>query len=260
MKIMDTNPAGPGGYTLGEEAFVCAPSFAQQRLWFLNQLDRDTSAYNVALTFRVTGPLDAAVLERALGEIVRRHESLRTTFEIVDGELAQVIAAHGSVTFPIRNLQGIPVDAREFAAQEALTEETRRPFDLREGPLFRAVLWQLGPEEHVLMLNMHHIVSDGWSFNVLRREMGALYEAFLHQKLKAGNHPCSISSDIPAASEQPSVTSHEPRATSREQPILPELPIQYADFAEWQRDWLKGDALQSQFSYWKEKIGAWRPF
>ena len=254
---MEPNSAIPGDLVTpledigaaGEGVFACVPSFAQQRLWFLNQLDSGSSAYNVALTFRITGPLDSDILEGALTEIIRRHESLRTTFDIVDSELVQIINPAPSETdgrtgtghsgpLSILDLREIAAGDREAIAQESLTEETRCPFDLKKGPLFRAVLWKLGPGEHNLMLNMHHIVADGWSFNILRREMGALYKA-LHIAMRRRSHT------LPERGQRVPVGDDD----------LPELPIQYADYAEWQRSWLKGDALESQFAYWTKTIG-----
>ena len=196
-------------------------SFAQERLWFLEQLEPGNTAYNIAAAYRLRGPLDVAALERSLNEIVRCHEVLRTTFATMDGRPVQVIAPEMSLTLPVEDLQELPEAEREAEAQRLLTEEAQRPFDLEKGPLLRAALLRLDEEEHVLLLTMHHIVSDGWSMGVFNRELAVLYEAF------------SVGKPSP----------------------LPELPIQYADFAVWQREWLQGEVLEEQLAYWREHLG-----
>jgi len=196
------------------------PSFSQQRLWFLNQLEPDSSIYNVPVAFRLTGPLNVAALEQSLNEISRRHEALRTTFSVVDGQPAQVIAPKLNLTLPVLDLRELTEIERDAEVQRLVVEEAQAPFDLAQGPLLRASLLRLGQEEHVLMLTMHHVVSDGWSLNVLFRETTTLYQAF---------------------------------STGEPSPV-PELPIQYADFALWQRQWLQGEELESQLAYWKEQL------
>jgi acyl carrier protein len=193
-------------------------SFAQQRLWFLDQYEPNGSVYNIPSALRLRGTLDIGALEQSLSEIIRRHESLRTTFSMVDGEPIQVIAPSVEFSLAVVDLTDHPV--REEETQRLVHEEARRPFDLAQGPLFRNKLVRLGEDDHVLLLTMHHIVSDGWSMGVLYRELSVLYEAFSH--------------------EQPSP--------------LPDLPIQYADFAIWQRNWLQGEVLESQLSYWKNQL------
>ena len=200
-------------------------SFAQQRLWFLDQLRPDSPVYNVPVVFQLRGLLDVAALEHSLNEIVRRHKALRTTFATVDGRLIQVVAPVLSLTLPVVGLCEVPETEREASARQLLTEEVRRPFDLAHGPLLRATLLRLDAEEHVLLLMMHHIVSDDWSIKVFNQELAVLYEAF-----SAG---------------KPSP--------------LPELPIQYADFAVWQRQWLQGEVLEEQLSYWKQQLGGSLP-
>ncbi|HEY0014879.1 MAG TPA: amino acid adenylation domain-containing protein, partial [Longimicrobium sp.] len=195
-------------------------SFAQERLWFLDRFERGTS-YNLPFTLRLRGALDVDALERALGEIVRRHEALRTVFAEVDGSPVQVIAPSSGLPVPVKDLSHLPEETREAEVQRELVEEGgARPFDLSAGPLFRAALLRLGAEEHVLLLSMHHIVSDGWSMGVLYRELSALYEAY-----------------------------REGRTSP-----LPELPVQYADYAVWQRAQLEGEALDQQLSYWRERL------
>jgi amino acid adenylation domain-containing protein len=195
-------------------------SFAQQRLWFIDQLDPGNSVYNFPVAVRLKGSLNLAALEQSLNEIVRRHEALRTTFSMVDGQPSQVIASRLNITLPIVDLTKLPEVERENEVQRLVVEESRRPFDLARGPLLRARVLQLAEDEQVGLLTMHHIVSDGWSAGILIREMALLYQAYC-----AGN---------------PSP--------------LPELPIQYADFAYWQREWLQGAVLQRQIDYWKKQL------
>ncbi len=202
-----------------------ALSFAQQRLWFLNQLEPDDVTYNIPMAVRLGGPLNVEALEQSLNEIVRRHEALRTTFGMAEGHPVQVIAPFSEKRLPMVNLEGLPESEREVQARRLATEEALRPFDLAQSPLLRATLLRLGTQEHVLLLNMHHIVSDGWSIWIFQRELVALYRAF----------------------------------SAQERSTLPELPIQYADFAAWQRQWLKGKVLETQLAYWKQQLGGELP-
>jgi len=195
-------------------------SLAQERLWFLNQLEPGSSAYNVPIVMRLVGRLNVAALRQTLNEIVARHEALRTTFSSVNGHPAQVITPTLDVVLPVAELDELPEREREVEAQRLIAEEAQRPFDLTRGPLVRARLLRLDEEEHVLILAMHHIVSDGWSAGVLFRELGALYEAF---------------------------------SAERESPLA-ELPIQYADYAVWQRKWLRGEVLEKQLAYWRAQL------
>ena len=207
------------------EVFIFPLSLAQQRLWFMDQLEPGNPMYNIPEAFRVKGSLDAEALRQAVEAIVSRHESLRTTFRMVDEQPMQCIAEKGSITLSVTDLTPLPENDREREAHKLAGEEFRKPFDLVHGPLLRISLLRLGEQEHVLLLVMHHIISDGWSMGVLTQEMAALYGAF----------------------------------TQGTVPSLPELSIQYADFAEWQREWLKGDVLDSQISYWKEQLGGTLP-
>ncbi|HEU4884734.1 MAG TPA: amino acid adenylation domain-containing protein, partial [Longimicrobium sp.] len=195
-------------------------SFAQERLWFLDRLDPESATYNIPAALRLAGALDQVALERSLGEIVRRHEALRTVFAEVDGSPVQVIAPYRGFALPVEDLSGLSEVDREEAVGRRAGEEASHPFDLSAGPLFRASLLRLGEEDHVLLLSMHHVVSDGWSMGVLFRELSALYEAYRE---------------------------------GRESP-LPELPVQYADYAVWQREQLAGEVLDRQLSYWKERL------
>ena len=182
-------------------------SFAQQRLWFLEQMGY--SNYFVSGTSRLTGLLDVKALERSLNEIVKRHEALRTTFTMIDGQPMQTIAPRLPLTLSVRDLSQLPSDERA-AETRRLRNEALRPFNLERGPLLRASLLRHAEDEHLLLLTMHHIVSDGWSLGVLFRELATLYEGFVEG----------------------------------ETPSLPELPIQYADFAIWQRRCLSGEILE----------------
>jgi amino acid adenylation domain-containing protein/non-ribosomal peptide synthase protein (TIGR01720 family) len=197
-----------------------ALSFAQQRLWFLDQLEPANRYYSIPASIRLAGKLDIPALERALNEVILRHEILRTTFPSRDGKAVQHVAPPQRRPLSITDLSRLPEAERESHAREIASEEARQPFDLSAGPLLRCRLLRLAVEDHVLLLNMHHIVSDGWSMTIFFRELGTLYEAF--------------------SANQPSP--------------LPELPLQYADFAAWQRDWLQGAALETQLAYWKEKL------
>ena len=152
-------------------------SYAQERLWFIDRLEPGSAAYNMSVAWRLGGALDEAALERSLSEIVRRHEALRTTFAEMDGSLVQVVAPFGTFALPVEDLSGLGEEDREAAVEQRAGEEARRVFDLAAGPLFRAALLRLGEEDHVLLLSMHHIVSDGWSMGVLSREFSVLYAA-----------------------------------------------------------------------------------
>jgi hypothetical protein len=195
-------------------------SFAQQRLWFLDQLEPGSASYNMPAAVRLVGALDVSALERALNEIVRRHEVLRTTFGSEDGIPFQVIASELTVPLPLRDLTHLPEAQRESEMLHGIDQEVRRPFDLARGPLLRAALWRLGEQEHVVSVTMHHVISDAWSIGVFVRETAELYDAFAHGR------------------------------PSR----LPELSLQYADFAIWQRGWLQGEVLQAQLDYWAERL------
>jgi len=195
-------------------------SFAQERLWFLHQFDPDSPFYNEPGAVWLQGTLDVVALEQSLNEIVRRHETLRTTFQVLEEQLVQIIAPTLTLTLPVVDLSQVPKASQQVEVEQLALEENQPPFNLAEGPLLRGVVLQLDPQEHVLLLSIHHIVVDTWSSDVLLREWGVLYEAF-----RTGN---------------PSP--------------LPKLPIQYADFAAWQRRWLQGDVLETQLSYWKQQL------
>ena len=195
-------------------------SFAQQRLWFLSQLESDNSAYNVHTGVRLDGRLSVPALEWTLNEIVRRHEVLRTTFQDIDGEPVQVIAPEQKLVLHLVDLQAIAEPEREQTARRIATAEALRPFNLARDLALRATLLRLSPESHIVLLTMYHVVSDAWSRALLVKEVIALYQAYLSGKPSG----------------------------------LPELPIQYADFAVWQRNWLQGEVLQRQLDYWRRQL------
>ncbi len=195
-------------------------SFAQQRLWFLSRFNPTSTAYNVPLAIPFPGPLQIAALEQTLNELVQRHEVLRTRFELDEGNPVQRIEASATVVLPVIKVSLHPGQQRQQVEQGLTAEEATRPFDLARCPLLRARLLQWAPDDHTLLLTLHHIVTDAWSMDVLAREMTALYSAF---------------------------------ATGRRL-TLPELRIQYADFAAWQRQRLQGEYLQTQLDYWREHL------
>jgi amino acid adenylation domain-containing protein len=200
-------------------------SFAQQRLWLIDRMDPGSAAYNLPAALRLRGRLDVRALARSLAEVVRRHESLRTVFGEAAGEPVQVIRAAAPVPFPQADLRRLSPDAREREAARLAAAEALRPFDLAAGPLLRASLLRLDAEEWALLFNMHHVVSDGWSVGVLVREVSALYAAF---------------------------------SRGASSPLAP-LPVQYADFAAWQRAWLSGDVLGEQVAWWRERLAGAPP-
>jgi amino acid adenylation domain-containing protein len=198
-------------------------SFAQQRLWFLHQLEPESVAYNLPRAIRLTGDLNIEALAQSFSEIVRRHEVLRTTFRTVQGEPIPAIAPAAPIHLPITNLQTLAEEASRRAVQDLTAQEAQQPFDLAQGPLFRLNLLKLSPSEHVLLLTLHHIVSDAWSTGVLVQEMVALYDAF----------------------------------TKAEPSPLPELVIQYADFADWQRQ--QQAQRKTQLTYWQQQLAGALP-
>ncbi len=202
------------------EDYAFPVSFAQQRLWFLNQLEPSSRLYNISFAFRLSGLLNLAALEQSLNELVRRHETLRTTFSLSNEEPVQVVHPDAPLALSITDLRQLPEANREEAVQRLLLEQSGQPFLLDRGPLFRAGLIQTASDESVFYLNMHHIVSDGWSTGVLFGELSILY----------GAHCAGRPSN------------------------LPELLIQYADYAVWQREWLQGENLETQLSYWRKQL------
>ncbi|MEH2118253.1 non-ribosomal peptide synthetase [Nostoc sp.] len=231
------------------EVFVFPTSFAQQRLWFLDQLAPGNPFYNVSTALRLTGSLNFTALKQTFNEIVRRHETLRTTFVMVEQQLVQAIAPSVTIPLPLIDLRNFESQERETQVQQIVTQEAQHPFNLTTGPLLRVKLLQLDEAEYLLLLNLHHIVADGWSIGVLIRELGILYTAF------AEDQRCLTTSD--SRSSEP---SQPPLRLLSKSTSLPELPIQYADFAQWQREWLQGvgangcSPLQTQLAYWQKQL------
>ena len=195
-------------------------SFAQQRLWFLAQLEPDSPFYNMFKAVRLNGRINIEVLERSLNEIIRRHEVLRTNFDVVEGKPVQVIAPQATIKPVVLDLQGFSGQEQSEQLQRLATQDQLQPFDLTQGLLLRVTLVQLQSESFALLLTMHHIIGDGWSLGVLIKELSSLYQSFLL------GDPVSLT----------------------------ELPIQYADFTIWQRQWLQGKALQTQINYWQQQL------
>ncbi len=200
-------------------------SFAQERLWFLDRLRPGSAAYTMPAALRFTGPLDTDALRRALDEIVRRHESLRTRFLSERGRPVQVVDEPRPLEWTLGDVSHLEGEAREAELRRLALEEAGKPFDLERGPVVRAGLVRAGDHDHLLLVTVHHVVSDGWSMGVLAREMVALYDA--------------LSQERPAA--------------------LPPLHVQYADYAAWQREHLSGDTLEEQLAYWRERLAGLGP-
>jgi aspartate racemase len=200
-------------------------SFAQERLWFLDQLEPGSAVYNVCQAVRMTGTLDLTALEKALNDIIRRHEILRTNFIAADGRPVQVIAPERSIAISVVDLSGWCDGTATEELQRRLREESRRPFDFTQGLLLRVLLVRTGPTDYVLMLTMHHIISDGWSLGILFRELAALYATHCRGEASA----------------------------------LPELPIQFADFVLWEREHVNDPALEKSLAYWRQQLGGTLP-
>src|SRR6185295_4217092 len=195
-------------------------SFAQQRLWFLHQLEPDIPAYNIPYAVLLTGELSLVALAQSLSELVRRHEVLRTVFESVDGEPVQVIQPAVPFPLPLVDLSGLAEGDRDSEQGRLALEEGQRPFDLARGPLLRVTLLRRSGAEHTVLTTIHHIASDGWSAGIFGTELMALYEALSAGRLSP----------------------------------LPELPVQYGDFAVWQRRWLSGEVLERKLSFWRQSL------
>ena len=195
-------------------------SFAQQRLWFIHQLEPDSPAYNVPIAVRMRGPLDTSLLRRSLHDIAARHEALRTRFEVRDGRPVQVIDEPGEIKLSVQDISGLDERDRERRAREIVESEASKPFDLERGPVWRAALVRMNTDDHVMLLNMHHVASDAWSAGVFVNELTSLYESYREGRSAA----------------------------------LPPLPAQYADFAVWQRGWLQGEVLEQHLDYWRHQL------
>jgi hypothetical protein len=195
-------------------------SFAQQRLWFLSQLEPASANYNLPTIVRLRGYLDIDAFERTVNEIVRRHEVLRTSIRVAGREPRQVIAPPTGLELPLIDLSALPAAEREAGARQLAAEQAQHPFDLSHAPLLRASIVRLAPDEHLILFTMHHIISDGWSMGLLVSEVADLYTAF---------------------------------SAARPSP-LPDLAVQYADYAVWQREWLQGATLDAQLAYWRAQL------
>src|SRR5581483_3815598 len=204
-----------------EAPVLFASSFAQERLWFLDQLESNSAFYNVHLLLRLQGQVDVSVLWRCLDALIERHEALRTTLRSGEDYPLQAIAPSLDVPLPLLDLSGLVAERREALMQQLALQTVERPFNLNRGPLVYFQISRLSLNEHVLVMSLHHAIVDGWSTEVLLRELSALYNAFV--------------------------------AGARHSP-LPELTLQYADYAAWQRAWLQGAALEEQMTYWREHL------
>ncbi|MFZ6028170.1 MAG: amino acid adenylation domain-containing protein [Chloroflexota bacterium] len=211
---------GPPVESEADQAYALPLSFAQQRLWLVEQLQPDSALYNIPMAIRVDGCLNVSALGRAIDEIVCRHEVLRTTFVMLDDQPVQIVAPSLQVPLPVIDLSVLPPARRQAEVLRLANQEAQTPFDLAVGPLLRLSLLRLGDDEHVILINTHHIIFDGWSAGVFTRELLVLYDAFVAGRVSP----------------------------------LPELPIQYADFAIWQRDWLQGDVREQQLAYWQKQL------
>ena len=200
-------------------------SFAQERLWFLDQLMPGSPVFNVPMAVQFSGSLNVSALERSVAEIIRRHEVFRTTFLTIDGNPIPRVSERTDARLQVVDLTSLPLSERKTQAERRQRQEALLPFDLANGPLIRTTLIKRGEEEWTFLLTMHHIVSDGWSILIFFRELSSLYEAF----------------------------------ENGETSPLSDLPVQYADYATWQRDWLSGDVLNNQLSYWKKQLGGELP-
>ncbi len=200
-------------------------SLGQRRLWFLDQLEPESAAYNLPLVFRLRGALDPALLARSLSDVASRHEVLRTSLPMRDGQPVQEIAPPSPVPLPVVDLSALPDRWRETVARDLARREANRPFVLAKGPLWRVLLVRFGPLEHQVFLTMHHIISDGWSFGVFFRELATVYRAYA----EGGT------------------------------PALPALPVQYVDYAVWQRAWLRGEVLAERLGYWRSRLAGVPP-
>src|SRR6478736_965765 len=202
------------------ESTAAALSFAQERLWFLDQLAPSSPLYTMPFALRLEGRLDQLALEKSISAIVRHHTILRTKFVATGSGPMQIVGAETAVDVPVVDLSRRPTGDRDVALKRLLTEEAELPFDLASDLMLRAKLFRLTEQEHVLFLNMHHIASDGWSWTIFFRELAEFYDAY------HGNRPASV----------------------------PELPIQYADLSCWQRERLHGDYFETQLAYWKQQL------
>ena len=201
-------------------------SFSQERMWFIHQMEPDSAAYNMSALVRLEGPLNISALEHSFLRMMQRHEDLRTTFHFIEGHPVQIITPTFEFCLKMTHLQDLPQAEREVEAKRKIQQEVLKPFDLTSGPLFRAGLYQIDTDHHLLFLGMHHIISDAWSLSIILDEVTQIYNA----------------------------------AVEGRQAVLPALAIQYADYALWQHEWRRGPGLDQQLSYWREKLKVFIPF
>ena len=219
LREQGINYSNDEGIPRREETGPAPLSFAQQRLWFFDQFEPASPAYNLLNTVLLQGKLDTVALERSFSEVIRRHEALRTTFDVKEGQPVQIIAPPKPLRLQLVDVTHLPDAEQDATVQDLIKQQTS--FDLKRGPLLRITVVRLTEQKHILLLAMHHIVSDAWSMGVLIGEVATLYEGYV----------------------------------SGREVTLPALSIQYADFAAWQRQWLQGDVLEEQFAYWRQKLG-----
>ena len=216
--IQSSDTSGTG--TLGEPLYRFPTTLGQQSFWYLDRFEPGNPCWNIAVRFRIVGALNVDVLERSINEVVRRHEILRTSFALIDGSIAQIVHAEGSIPLPVDDLSHSPAIARDEDEERRTIAEAALSFDLKIGPLLRARLLKLAEQEHMLLITVHHIVSDGWSIGVLSDEVAAHYEALL------------------AGGQAP----------------VPDLPLQYADYSIWKNEQTQGVGAEQQRSYWQDKL------
>src|SRR5688572_5727442 len=221
LSQVSSDPAAAPPIVPADRDQVLPLSYAQQRLWILDRLNTDGSAYHIPVVFRLQGTLDVEALRRSINEIVKRHEALRTIFTAVDGEPQQTILPELEIVIPMVDVSHLVPGEREAELERIAAENSHQSFDLARGPMLRAVIVKVDDEDHALCLTLHHIISDGWSSGVFVQEFASLYEAF----------------------------------ASGRTPALPPLKVQYADFAIWQREWLEGNVKGQHLAYWRKQLG-----
>lgn len=213
-------PSATRSGSLGEPQYRFPTTLAQQSFWYLDRLEPGNPCWNIAVRFRITGAVDVAILEHAVNQIVQRHEILRTSFALTDGVLVQLVHADAVIPLPLEDLTHLDASARDQAEERRTIAEAALPFDLKTGPLLRVRLLKLAAQEHMLLMTVHHIVSDGWSIGLFSDEVGAFYESLL-----TADHPGP-----------------------------PDLPLQYADYAIWKNEQSRGIIAAPHRSYWQKKL------
>ncbi|MCG8416744.1 MAG: amino acid adenylation domain-containing protein [Proteobacteria bacterium] len=234
--LQETAPEDTTAIPWADRTLPLPLSFSQQRLWFIDQLDKNAGrAYHIPVALKFTGNLNPMALRRALTVIVARHESLRTVFDRIGDEPVQVVNPVREFALPVVDISDAPAGKREQLKAELIEAETRAPFDLTRGPLIRGRLIKRAANEHILLITLHHIVTDGWSMGILTQELSVLYREFADK----GDDYADFAPD---------------QSVDRTAHLLPPLPLQYADFAQWQRAWLRGERLDGEVNYWKTRL------